>query len=191
VDFLEWGNNMNIPQMQQRWTGYSSEGSGSLLGAVLGARQASVSERQAGVAEANQKLKDRIFKDRIGVRRSQNKADKGIATYKINQGILKENAAEQNKYRNEYIDSGSKFFSDPWNYIFNQEKYKANREKEFDELVGSLGTNNLDQNQLIPLDPDASVNPNQVENMYRQSQMPESEMRSLLDLMLLNGMGVK
>jgi len=42
---------MVVPQMQQRWTGYSSEGSRSLLDAVLGARQASVSERQAGVAE--------------------------------------------------------------------------------------------------------------------------------------------
>ena len=43
---MEWGNNMNIPQMQQRWTGYSSEGSGSLLGAVLGARQMKLAEAE-------------------------------------------------------------------------------------------------------------------------------------------------
>tara|TARA_Y100001963_G_scaffold93741_1_gene129150 strand:+ start:50 stop:571 length:522 start_codon:yes stop_codon:yes gene_type:complete len=44
---------MIVPQMQQRWTGYSSEGSRSLLDAVLGARKASVNERQAAVNEGN------------------------------------------------------------------------------------------------------------------------------------------
>ena len=44
---------MIVPQMQQRWTGYSSEGSRSLLDAVLGARKASANERQAAVNEGN------------------------------------------------------------------------------------------------------------------------------------------
>lgn len=42
---------MIIPQMQQRYTGYSSEGANNLLSAVMGARRASVMERQQTVNE--------------------------------------------------------------------------------------------------------------------------------------------
>tara|TARA_R100001443_G_scaffold256_2_gene1001 strand:+ start:7633 stop:8253 length:621 start_codon:yes stop_codon:yes gene_type:complete len=42
---------MIIPQMQQRWTGYSSEGSRSLLDGVLGARRAEIAERDLAIRQ--------------------------------------------------------------------------------------------------------------------------------------------
>lgn len=42
---------MIVPQMQQRYTGYSSEGVSNLLSAVMGARRAAIMERQQAVNE--------------------------------------------------------------------------------------------------------------------------------------------
>ena len=72
---------MIVPQMQQRWTGYSSEGSRSLLDGVLGARQASVNERQANVAERGQDLRDKYYDDQIAVRKAKAKLKKGQDRY--------------------------------------------------------------------------------------------------------------
>lgn len=51
---------MIIPQMQQRYTGYSSEGANNLLNAVMGARRASVMERQQAVNEEIEKEIEKI-----------------------------------------------------------------------------------------------------------------------------------
>jgi len=101
---------MNIPQMQQRWTGYSSEGSGSLLGAVLGARQADVSERQAKVAERSQKLKEDYFADDIQLRKDQNKAYKDALSQLKSRNKIK--GQVQDYYRNR--DVFKKAEQSPW-----------------------------------------------------------------------------
>jgi len=94
---------MIIPQMQQRWTGYSSEGSKNLLGAVLGARQAEVSERQASVAEAKQKLSQEKFgylKDMSKKQRLANqRAGQEVQTYRKTRKFREEWLRNRDKWK--------------------------------------------------------------------------------------------
>jgi len=56
---------MIIPQMQQRYTGYSSEGANNLLNAVMGARRASVMERQQAINDEIEKRNKADYERRI------------------------------------------------------------------------------------------------------------------------------
>jgi len=187
---------MNIPQMQQRWTGYSSEGSGSLLGAVLGARQASVSERQAGVSEENQKLKNKIFKDRINRIDDQNKYMQGLASQNINKNISDENEANRLRDKNKYVENmynpqGWFGYINPYNrnlmdLWFNKEGRKADLEEQFDKLAPKQSFE-PNQNLIVPNNPNVTVDPYIINQYYNTPQSNRD--RALDNAALFNLLG--
>ena len=115
---------MIVPQMQQRWTGYSSEGSRSLLSSVLGARQASVQERQAIVAEANQKLSQ----DKFGYLKDMSK----------NQRLANQRAGQEIQTYNK-----TRKLKEEW--LRNRDKWKAK-----DSSLWSIGSKGIFQGMTAP-----------------------------------------
>jgi len=178
VDFLEWGNNMNIPQMQQRWTGYSSEGSGSLLGAVLGARQASVAER-------GQDLRDKYYDDQIAVRKAKAKLKKGQSVQRVNKLISDDSEAERQRLRTEYINKSTGFWQQPWSWMWNREGVKTEHGLEFDKMAPRQ-IFQPDMEQIIGSDENVAPDPSQV-GQYLNTE--SSDAQTLLDMMMLNQLG--
>lgn len=169
---------MIVPQMQQRWTGYSSEGSGNLLNAVLGARQASVSE-------ANQQLKEGMFSDQIAVRKAKAKLKKGQSVQKINKLISDEGEVDRNRLRNKYIKDTTGFWHSPFRWIFDRENFIAEHGDEFDKMAPRQKFV-PDVSQIIGQDENVSIDPSQV-GQYIDTESTDAQ--NLLDLMMLNQLG--
>ena len=176
---------MIVPQMQQRWTGYSSEGSGSLLEGVLGARQASVAERQAKVAEERQDLTEEVFADKIALRKARAKLAKGQSVQKINRLISDDSEAERQRYRNEYINKTTGFWHQPWRWLWDKEGVIAEHGLEFDKMAPrQIFQPNIEQ--IIGDDENVSSDPSQV-GQYMNTE--SSDAQNLLDIMMLNQLG--
>tara|TARA_R100001510_G_C7656790_1_gene217241 strand:+ start:5680 stop:6267 length:588 start_codon:yes stop_codon:yes gene_type:complete len=194
---------MIVPQMQQRWTGYSSEGSGSLLGAVLGARQAGVAERQAGVAERqasvseeNQKLKNKIFKDRINRIDDQNKYRQGLASQNINKNISDEAEANRDRLGKKYVKNmynpqGWFGYINPYNpnlmdLWFNEEGRKADLREQFDKIAPKQSFE-PNQNLIVPDNPNVTVDPYIINQYFNTPQLNRD--RALDNAALFNLLG--
>jgi len=176
---------MVVPQMQQRWTGYSSEGSRSLLDGVLGARQASVSERQARVAEERQDLTEEVFADKIALRKARAKLKKGQSVQKINRLISDDSEAERQRLRTEYINRTTGFWHQPWSWMWDREGVKAEHGLEFDRMAPRQ-IFQPDMEQIIGDDENVSSDPSQV-GQYMNTESSDSQ--NLLDIMMLNQLG--
>tara|TARA_R100001082_G_scaffold68347_1_gene38727 strand:+ start:2105 stop:2638 length:534 start_codon:yes stop_codon:yes gene_type:complete len=176
---------MIVPQMQQRWTGYSSEGSRSLLDGVLGARQASVNERQAGVSEANQQLKEGMFADQIALRKAKAKLKKGQSVQKINKLISDEGEVDRDRWKKKWVKNKTGFLHHPWRYIWDREGLIAEHQDEFDSLVPRQKFA-PDISQIIGQDENVSIDPSQV-GQYIDTESMDAQ--SLLDLIMLNQLG--
>ena len=176
---------MIVPQMQQRWTGYSSEGSRSLLDGVLGARQASVNERQANVAERGQDLRDKYYEDQIAVRKAKAKLKKGQSVQKINRLISDDSEAERQRLRTEYINRTTGFWHQPWRWMWDREGVKAEHGLEFDRMAPRQ-IFQPDMEQIIGSDENVAPDPSQV-GQYLNTE--SSDAQTLLDMMMLNQLG--
>jgi len=89
---------MIVPQMQQRYTGYSSEGSNNLLSAVMGARRASVMERQQAINDEIEKRNKADYERRIEAGKQLGAYRKAQATAVEKQTKIKEDRTQAGAY---------------------------------------------------------------------------------------------
>ena len=89
---------MIIPQMQQRYTGYSSEGANNLLNAVMGARRASVMERQQAINDEIEKRNKADYERRIEAGKQLGAYRKAQATAIEKQTKIKQDRTQAGAY---------------------------------------------------------------------------------------------
>jgi len=89
---------MIIPQMQQRYTGYSSEGANNLLNAVMGARRASVMERQQAVNEEIERRNREDYNRRVEAGKQAGAYRKAQTTAMEEQTKIKEDRTQAGAY---------------------------------------------------------------------------------------------
>jgi hypothetical protein len=120
---------MIIPQMQQRYTGYSSEGANNLLNAVMGARRASVMERQQAVNEEIERRNREDYNRRVEAGKQAGAYRKAQTTAMEEQTKIKEDRTQAGAYNaNSKLYNAAQWFNDNWNPFAPSQSSRARQE---------------------------------------------------------------